>query len=98
MTIIVALTLIHPILTFLTAKGVLKRKDSWQDDWVELCVIKWKTGTCKVAVNRMRQRPDVCFNKWYTLIIADEKTAESFEARMRWSEYSAHALLVVNMS
>jgi hypothetical protein len=46
----------------------------------------------------MRQRPDVCFNKWYTLIIADEKTAESFEARMRWSEYSAHALLVVNMS
>ena len=28
MTIIVALTLIHPILTFLTAKGVLKRKDS----------------------------------------------------------------------
>ena len=49
MTIIVAITLIHPILTFQTAKGVLKRKDSWQDDWVELCVIKWKTGIYKVA-------------------------------------------------
>ena len=33
-------------------------------------------GTKNYIYNRMRQRPDECFNNWYTLIIADEKASQ----------------------